>query len=400
MVDYEKRVDFLIFVPCAMGPLSILGSSLLLLIVYRTKHIAGPKSINTYHRLLSGIAIFDIILSIGLTLGPLPVPSNLGTPGAHGNTASCTFQGFVLQVGYASFAYSTSLMIYYVLMLRFRIPDAVLVKYIEPWLHAGPLLFHLTTGFLGLSWEVYNPQSAICWVGVYPPGCDTSEEVVCERGEEHVETFGLWMGVYPSLFYAGIIVLCLITVVWTVIQKSWASRQFVFQGSATNRAQQERIRLVITQSLLYGFFYLNVTFWGIAGTIVDMSGRQLDYLGQHFWLASITLTLFPLQGFFFFLIHIRPRYLLLRRRTNLGRCRAFTQSIWEPESPLASAASISRPSGEISSDNQLPTHDLLVNDIIKEPDVSSTNQKVTEVTTSATTVENSVENKQHDVSLK
>ncbi len=337
-----------------MGPLSILGSSLILLTVYRTKKISGPKAINTYHRLLSCIGIFDILFSIGLTLGPLPMPSNLGIPGAHGNTGTCSLQGFLLQVGYAKFAYSASLMIYYVLILRFRLRNSVMVKYVEPCLHAGPLLFHLITGTLGFFWEIYNPQSALCWVGVYPPYCNDIEDVACERGEEHVEIFGMWMGVYPSLFYTGIIVCCLIVVIWTVTQKYLAGRQFSFQGSAPNRAQQERVRLVVTQSLLYGFFFLNVTFWGIAGTIVDLSGRQLDFLGEDFWLACITLSLFPLQGFFFFLIYIRPRYLTLRRRSNLGRWRALIRSIWEPESRVPTSASVSQPSGEGSSQDKNP----------------------------------------------
>jgi hypothetical protein len=338
MVNYEARINYVVFVSCAMGPISMLGSGLILLTVYRTKQIGGPKAINTYHRLLSGIAIFDMILSFAMRLGPLMIPSELEIPGAHGTTATCSFQGFLIQVGMGSFSYSASLMVYYVLVLRFKVRDTRMVKYFEPWLHGIPLLFHFATGILGFFWEIYNPQGIKCWVGTYPPGCEFSQDddLYCERGEKYQHTFGLWFSVYPTLVVTGIIVICLCLVVFTVYKSHRASQQHVFRGSSSNRTQQDRIRLVVTQCLLYGFFFLNVTFWGSAALMLHLSGGTFDALGKHFWWASISMTLFPLQGLFYFLIFSRPRYLSIRRRSDIGgRWQALKQSVWEPEAAMS-----------------------------------------------------------------
>lgn len=342
MVNYDARLKYLAFIPCAMGPLSILGSVLILLTLYRTKKILGSKAIHTYHRLLCGIAVFDIILSIAATMGTLMMPAELGIPGAHGNTGTCTFQGFLYQMGIGSFSYSASLMVYYVLVLRFNVSSAKMVKYFEPWLHAIPLIFHFTTGILGLFWEVYNPSGIRCWVGTYPPGCEYSQddELDCERGGKHSEVFGLWLTTYATMFVTGIIIICLIIVISTVLQQHYASRQHVYPGSAPNRAQQDRVRLVVSQCLLYGIFFLNVVLWGVAATLMELAGETFDALGDDFWLASIASTLFPIEGFFYFLIYIRPRYLSLRQRSNnssLGRWQALKISIWEPENVAAGA---------------------------------------------------------------
>lgn len=331
----DARTKYLVFIACAMGPFSILGSALIIFTVYRAKQIRGDKAIKTYERLLSCMAFFDILLSIALTLGPLPIPSELDFPGGHGNTGFCELQGFLFQIGLASFAYAASLMVYYVLVLCFNFREATIAKYVEPVMHAGPLMFYFSTSILGFIWEIYNPQGVRCGVGVYPPGCEDSQsdDVVCERGEEHYQVFAVYLSVNPLMFYTFVIIICLLLVIFTIVRKYRQSRRFEFEGTAPSRAQQKRMRLAVSQCLLYGFFFLNVTFWGVASSIVKSRGKYLNSADDKFWLAAISLTLFPLQGFFFFLIHIRPRYLSLREKSTIGRWGAVVRCICEPEAP-------------------------------------------------------------------
>jgi hypothetical protein len=147
MVNVDARINYLVFMPCVAAPVSIMGSFLILLTIYRSSQ-AGTK-MTTYHRLSMGISIFDIIFSIGFALGPLPMPHELGFPGAHGNIATCSFQAFLLQVGMASLSYSTMLMIYYVLMVCFNLTESTITKRAEPLFHAIPIFFHVGTGIAG-----------------------------------------------------------------------------------------------------------------------------------------------------------------------------------------------------------------------------------------------------------
>jgi hypothetical protein len=349
MVNIEARINYLVFVGSAVAPLSILGSSLILLTIFRFRQ-KGEAKLTTYHRLLMGIAIFDIILSTALTLGPLPIPEELGFPGGKGNTATCNFQGFFLQIGFASFAYSASLMIYYILVLRLRLREATIAKYVEPWLHGIPCSYHFSTGILGIFWEIYNPQGPKCWVAAYPPGCEDVDPATCERGGEHERLFEIWLTVVPTMIYTGLIVLALLVVSCTVVQKYRASRRFFFQGSELNNSQQAKMRLVVTQSLLYGFFFLNIMLWGVMGTIFFLRGVEYDALGKHFWISALAQTLYPMQGFFYFLIYIRPRYLTLRRRHREdGRWRAFRAAVWEADMEK-STTSDSRISARVGAD--------------------------------------------------
>jgi len=111
---HEALIRFIAYVPCATGPLSIVGSSLTLTSIARTKQTAasspararrGRNQLSTYNRLMVGISIFDLIFSFGVTLGPLPLPSGTSRPGfpslGRGNTQSCTFQGFLIYLGMA-----------------------------------------------------------------------------------------------------------------------------------------------------------------------------------------------------------------------------------------------------------------------------------------------------------
>ena len=148
----DWQVKLLTFVPCATAPLSMMGSLLTLLTIYRTRRIVyvsptdddddgdvggettvatrnnnGGKrrsspccprcgrsgdartrrrstsvtttpasttttttttttKFTTYHRLFIQISFWDCIVSMGLALGPLPIPRETGYFGAYGNT--------------------------------------------------------------------------------------------------------------------------------------------------------------------------------------------------------------------------------------------------------------------------------------------------------------------------
>ena len=349
MANYDLRVNYIVYVGMVMGPLSILGSLLILLTSYRTRR--KGTTMNTYHRLLSGVAIADILLSAGLSLGPFPIPAEADFPSsASGTQATCSFQSFLLQVGFGSFAYSASLMIYYTLIVRFNLKEKTLTTYVEPILHAVPILFHISTGILGFVWEVFNPQSIYCWVGTWPMGCLEDDPSTCKRGAEYERTFGLYLTVVPFLIYSGIIVTCLLIVSLTVWQKYRATRSFEFDRSSGLTQKQKQMQLVVTQCILYGILFVNITIWGTCSTFMVLWGkREFKALDRHYWIAVIAHTLFPLQGILYFFVYIRPMRIHLRSlNRDLGFFQSFWKAIWDAEQPSSAPSRRSSPmnSGE------------------------------------------------------
>lgn len=152
MVDMEPKIKTLVWLGTAIAPLSIVGSCLTLTTIYRTatstrrirrrassmstlgsnnsptptptpssravqrqqQQAQQNSKITTYHHLMVCISIFDIILSTAIFFGPLPIPVETGFPYARGTQGTCTCQGFMMQLGTASFGLNGMLMIYFV----------------------------------------------------------------------------------------------------------------------------------------------------------------------------------------------------------------------------------------------------------------------------------------------
>jgi hypothetical protein len=338
MGNVQARIDYIFYVACVAAPLSVIGSLLTLLTIYRSK-----QHISTYHRLVTGIAAYDIMLSISLSFGPFLLPAETGLPGAKGTTATCAAQGFFTYLGTLSFAYSAMLMWYYVAVIRYSVTEAFLAKWIEPWMHIVPTTYYLVTAFLGLRWKVLGPATPICLVGATPIGCaDDDGGIDCDRGGERVHLFGLWLATVPYMVWNCLIVLALLIVAVTVLQRYCQSQRFDFEATAhrknnnrglerkqsTSKMKQETNQVLI-QCFLYAIVFTNVMVWTTLGTILYLRGIDYDILTDPlFGIAALSLFFFPIQGFFLFLIFLRPRYRNMRE--HHGRRQSVVKAIWHP----------------------------------------------------------------------
>ena len=401
-LDVETKFKWLAYTPCVAAPLSVIGSTLTLTSIYRTKigavrakkrqrsesrskdgegantrtrnasygqaeveqgadstgdnSFASGKSslrfsrigrssdassassqkggqLHTMHRLMIGISVFDIVVSLAAMFGPALMPAETGFPGALGTFGSCTWQGFFFQLGVTSLAYNAMLLLYFVLVIRYNVRDTVMSKNIEPLLHAIPLLFHISLAVVGLVWQVYNPTGIFCWVNAYPPGCVEDPTVPCLRGGERADFFGLNLLVYPTFVWTGTLVVCTVIIAFTVWSKYRKSEKFAFEGSTGrgNRTIEKRTKRVISQCFLYAGVFINTIIWSTIQTILDLSGVEYDPIGTEFWLGVLAVTFYPLQGLFNFFIYIRPRYLAIREKhTSSGRLFAIREAIWYP----------------------------------------------------------------------
>ena len=150
---FTNRHVAMAIVPHITGLLSILGSSFIVLDVFRKRF----KTV--YDRLLFGLAVSDIIASIGMALSTWPVPEYQGqkTYGAVGSLASCEFQGFFIQLGLATPLYSAFLSLYYILLVKFNYrPNTLKMLRFEKAAHGVSLSLALITAVASLALKQYN----------------------------------------------------------------------------------------------------------------------------------------------------------------------------------------------------------------------------------------------------
>lgn len=143
--DTEAKRNALVWVPRVMAILSGLGSTFVLVDVLRVK----KRRSNVFHQLMAQISFFDIIGSIAYSFTSLPIPTDYYFQGSRGNEASCTAQGFFIQVGTVACYTNVSLAFYYYFVIRMGWTETRL-KRIRVWFFACPIVVGLTFAFAGI----------------------------------------------------------------------------------------------------------------------------------------------------------------------------------------------------------------------------------------------------------
>jgi hypothetical protein len=137
------------------GSVSTIASTCLIVHILRSHH--GLST--TYHRLVFGLCIADILSSYAqaLTTTMAPKEMNYLVPYAQGNTATCTAQGFLLAVGVIAAAlYNCSICLYYLSIIRYNKKDEYIRNKLEPWFHGTSIIIPLAVGFIGIAMKGYN----------------------------------------------------------------------------------------------------------------------------------------------------------------------------------------------------------------------------------------------------
>lgn len=153
MVWNQAQQIALAIVPKFTSFLSLLGSSWVIVEVLTERE----KMQSVYHRLLLAMSIYDVLESVWNFASTWPIVR--GTPniwGASGTTQSCTTQGFFLQLGLAIPMYNAFLSIYYLLVIKYNMPDARLRKRVEPPMHVAAFVFAGGTAFAAIGLKLFS----------------------------------------------------------------------------------------------------------------------------------------------------------------------------------------------------------------------------------------------------
>ena len=296
-------------IPMVSGALSIAASSTIITKVLKS----ASKLKNPYNRLLIGLCLFDILVSICHVSSTLPIPK--GTPGywaALGNDTTCKIQGFLFLFSIVSTPlYNLALCIYFLCVIKYSMADERFSRVVEPYLHGVPILYGLGTAIYTLSIGYINPSSTLCWIS--PPDNP--------RGDDFGRNLA-WIingGPLFAIFLITVAIMCMIW--WNVYKQEKTMERYRFQltsGIETPRSEENasrsRNRVKSVQARAKWFFaafiitYFPTLLFRIIGSTLPGGPSSV-----HISIVIMARMLLPLQGVFNICAHLQPQATSIQR---------------------------------------------------------------------------------------
>jgi hypothetical protein len=181
------------------GSISFIASMLLVIHILRSHDCLST----TYHRLVFGLSVADIIASFCQALSSTMAPKEMSylVPFASGNTATCDAQGFLISfLGGVSALYNCSICFYYLAIITYNKKYDYIRGKLEPWFHGISILAPLASIVIMSITRAFNgPDGGTCYGEPYtPPHCIGYEvgeiprgySISCGRGsknDDHAE---------------------------------------------------------------------------------------------------------------------------------------------------------------------------------------------------------------------
>ena len=109
----------------------------------------GSRRQELYQQIMICMSIFDVLGSAAYAFTLAPTPKEYYYQGAYGNDATCTAQGFFIQVGSIAGYMNVSLAFYYFLVITKGINEQS-IKAHRIWFFACPIVVGLAVAFAGI----------------------------------------------------------------------------------------------------------------------------------------------------------------------------------------------------------------------------------------------------------
>lgn len=217
------------------------------------------------------LCCFDILGSIAYAFTSAPTPKDDYIYGSGGNEATCTAQGFFIQIGTIALYANVSIAFYYLLIIQYSWREHTLRRsWVYYALFGVPLLVGFTFAFAGIPF--YN--NVVLW-------CNNSRNYWSE---------------IPVIIGIAIATVVMINLVWFVYKSERASKRFR-RHSETERNSLSKTFFM--QALVYlGSFYLT---WPPYLALQLMIARGGAFSNYGFYLYAGTAV--TLQGFWNFTFH-------------------------------------------------------------------------------------------------
>mmetsp|Transcript_3180 Transcript_3180/g.4710 ORF Transcript_3180/g.4710 Transcript_3180/m.4710 type:complete len:469 (+) Transcript_3180:1046-2452(+) len=280
---------------------------------------------STRDRLVFFMSCLDFLNSISHAVDVSAIPrGSYGIVGAIGNEATCTAQGFFIQLGFGVPLYNIMICCYALLIVRFKMSDHFIATRIEPCMHLIALGYAFVTASIGAYLQLYNSNGSFCWIDAYPIFCDHLDGVKCLRGGNAYMCQWLFAGIILILSFLLIIITT--TYLFCFIRGKTRAMQKRYGRISVNNNQYIEVG---KQSFLYVLAFVVTFSWPLAAAII----RHLDR-GVPMWLNALQSFFFPLQGFWNVIIFLRPTFTRIsrqyRERSFLWKIRATIRKVMKP----------------------------------------------------------------------
>ena len=330
--------------------LSFFGSSCIIWNIMRKQKYRK----DTYHRLLLGACAFDWLNAIGWFMAPLAPPKD-SSPRAlsMGNTASCTTQAFLLQIGVAFMIYNACLCVYYLLTIGYNVSQSRMI-WRERIMHIVCLIWGIGAAIIPIPMEIYNENGVGngCWLGRFPQYCETEQNPVpCLRGADiDPALVGYIVAGLPAIASIVIVAVCNIMIYRAARKQGEATRRFAIESLPPNQTP-ERTRDIAAQATWYVVVFLNSLFWQLLLRFLD-AADVITWENESSYTALILLGQFfsSSSGFGFLLVYVRPRYLRYRKK-EIPRLTALAVAMSFRRPPIISNGGRQRHASVVQNDN-------------------------------------------------
>ncbi len=233
----------------ANGSLSAASSILIMSIIIRS---APEARFSAYHIMVQKsqlMSFWDIIISIGLALHTLPMPSDVHeiypfAGKALGTVRTCEVHGFLLTMA-TSFVLlaNTTLNLYYVCTIRYAMAEEKFKRCIMPIILVVAMAISIAMPTIDLATDMINPSplAGVCIIASYPLGCIGTD---CIRGDTALfQKSSMWWSSTFAVVFA-IMVISLVLVILSVFDTELSirrSRRIQRSSRLINRRSTRRI---------------------------------------------------------------------------------------------------------------------------------------------------------------
>mmetsp|Transcript_23111 Transcript_23111/g.54574 ORF Transcript_23111/g.54574 Transcript_23111/m.54574 type:complete len:568 (+) Transcript_23111:271-1974(+) len=304
------------------------------------------KNLNNsaYYRLMLTMSLSDLMTSMAwfCTTWPIPKDDDSDVYGNVGTTQTCTAQAFFIQLGIITPFYNALLALYYFLTIRMEWKEPAFKKKVEYIGHFIAIGWGLGTAISGLVLGLYNNSVVWCWISAHPLNCDSNDDINCIRGENaNVMRFVFY---YIPLWVMITLVCVFMFLVFLYVrglEQKMDSYTRAYQVAASarmqsagdkatkvkhsrrsvliakmsaasgidineyrNRRRYERSRAVAKQGLLYAATFIATWLFGTITRLMQLANKTPSQ-----WIFLLFAMLTPSQGFFNFVVYIRPRFI-------------------------------------------------------------------------------------------
>jgi len=288
---------------------------------------------SAFYRLMLCLSLSDLLASTAMFMTTWPIPKDEyvdGNPselvyGNMGNRQTCTAQGFFIQLSIICPMYNALLALYYLLTIRHGWKEQDFQKKVEYVGQNIVISWGLGTAITGLVLKSYNNCSNIwCWIAQYPMGCGNGpDQTPCEYGEN--ADVLRWIFYYGPLWVSIVLVTVSMILVYSYVRTlevktneytnkysqqgsiiSTQCRSSKSNSSNTNgkNRNNERSKAVANQGLFYAGSFALVWLFSTINRAM-----QLTDCKRPWWIKFLMAVFEPSQGFFNFLVFVRPLFL-------------------------------------------------------------------------------------------